>query len=167
MTLEVTSDGVTATSFEPIRGGRAVIDRVARNPDLAAQEVDSDDGASRLRSLIESVSGRIDPDVLLVTGIPGESAGVELCGRLAARIGRGIRVVPVAASEMLAPLTGIPEPSTARVAAPETEGEWSTAQWLQDVRAPMPEPSRAPRFVGDRWRNDRGRRGGRDGVHLG
>lgn len=146
VTLEVTSDGVTATSFEPIRGGRAVIDRVARNPDLAAQEVDSDDGASRLRSLIESVSGRIDPDVLLVTGIPGESAGVELCGRLAARIGRGIRVVPVAASEMLAPLTGIPEPSTARVAAPETEGEWSTAQWLQDVRAPMPEPSRAPRF---------------------
>ncbi|TCN57290.1 type VII secretion-associated protein (TIGR03931 family) [Rhodococcus sp. SMB37] len=146
VTLEVMPDGVTATSLEPIRGGRAVIDRVARDPGLPADEVDSDDGATRLRSLIESVAGRVDPDVLLVTGIPGEPAGVDLCGRLGERIGRGIRVVPVAASEMLAPITEVLEAGTGRVAASRSEVGSSTAQWLQDVRAPMPEPSRAPRF---------------------
>lgn len=146
VTLEVAAEGVTATLLEPCRGGRVVIDRVARDPGLAADAADSDDGVTRLEALIGSVSGRSDPDVLLVTGIPGEPAGVELCGRLAERIGRGIRVVPVAASEMLAPITEMSAPTAVGEAAPGVEVGSSTAQWLQDIRAPMPEPSRAPGF---------------------
>ncbi|HET8993108.1 MULTISPECIES: type VII secretion-associated protein [unclassified Rhodococcus (in: high G+C Gram-positive bacteria)] len=144
VTLEVETDGVTATSLEPGGSGRAVIDRVARDPGLAAGEVDSDDGTTCLRSLIEAVSGRVDPDVLLVTGVPGEPAGVELCTRLGVRIGRGIRVVPVAASEMLAPFTRVSEPREGQAGAAESDAGTSTAQWLRDVRGPMPEPSRAP-----------------------
>jgi len=140
--LEVAPRGVTAVALAAGRGGEPALGRLARVPDLGADDVDTDAGFDAVDALVGSVSGPIDPDVVIVTGVPGEPAGVGLCGRIRDRIGRGIRVVPVAAGEILAAIGDAPdgrEPTTASAPVPAAE---STAHWLRDVRDPAPEPSR-------------------------
>lgn len=102
--VEVDGAGVTTTALTAPDGG---VDRLARDSDLDEGLLDSPAGARRLDALIRNVCGSVDPDVVLVTGSPGEPPGMPLCERIAERLGRGIRVLPVAASEMLA---AVPDP---------------------------------------------------------
>ncbi|ATQ28588.1 hypothetical protein D092_20245 [Rhodococcus ruber Chol-4] len=125
--VEVDGAGVTTTALTTPDGE---VDRLARDSDLDEGLLDSPAGARRLDELIRNVCGSVDPDVVLVTGSPGEPPGMPLCERIAERLGRGIRVLPVAASEMLAavPDPG-PEPPADAAAAP---------RWLHTEPASRP-----------------------------
>lgn len=138
--LEATAQGVTATLVRVTPEDGPVVVRVARDPDLGLDLLEAQDGADALSALIRSVAGTVEPDVLIVTGEPGEPQGAPLCGRIAGRIGRGIRVVAVAAVEMLA-VVAVPSESPIR----ETDTT-TTAQWLQDTRATLPSPASARRL---------------------
>ncbi|UGQ42996.1 MULTISPECIES: type VII secretion-associated protein [Rhodococcus] len=122
---EVDGAGVTMAVLSAPDGGD--VDRIARDPDLDEGLLDSPAGAERLDRLMRNVCGSVDPDVVLVTGIPGEPPGIPLCERIAERLGRGIRVIPVAASEVLA---AVPEPP----AVPSGDTE-PLPQWLHTVPA--------------------------------
>ncbi|MEE2034232.1 type VII secretion-associated protein [Rhodococcus chondri] len=140
--VEVAPQGVTAILVGQAADEGPVAVRVARDPDLDVGLLDTQGGAEELMTLIRAVSGSVEPDVLIVTGVPGEPRGAALCARMTDLIGRGIRLVPVAAVEMLAAVA-VPaaSPNHAAEATP-------TARWLQDVRAPMPPPAATRRF---RW----------------
>ena len=125
--VEVDGAGVTATALTAPDGE---VDRLARDPDLDEVLLDSPTGARRLDELIGDVCGSVDPDVVLVTGSPGEPPGMPLCERIAERLGRGIRVIPVAASEMLA---AVPDP------VPVPPGDAAAApRWLRTEPASRP-----------------------------
>lgn len=134
VTVEVTDDGITASLLAtgPDSAAAPAVTRTAVADGLGAADLETADGFARFDELVGSVAGPVDPDVLLVTGTPGEPSGVALCERIGERLGRGIRVVPVAASEMLAAVTA---PSAAATAEPPIP---ATAQWLTDVRAAEP-----------------------------
>lgn len=146
--LEVTAGGATATASDVGPDGAFVAARIARAPHLTGREAGADGGAAAVDALVRSVSGAVDPDVVIVTGIPGEPSGVDLCGRLRDRIGRGIRVVPVAAGEILDAIEAQHGGQGAADAA-ERPVTGSTARWLRDVRDPMPDPPRSTRAA--RW----------------
>ncbi|NGP06099.1 type VII secretion-associated protein [Rhodococcus sp. 14C212] len=134
---EVDGAGVTMAVLSAPDGGD--VDRIARDPDLDEGLLDSPAGAERLDRLMRNVCGSVDPDVVLVTGIPGEPPGMPLCERIAERLGRGIRVIPVAASEVLA---AVPDPR----AVPPGDAE-PLPQWLHTM--PASRPTRPVRRI--RW----------------
>ncbi len=146
--LEFAAGGVTAVSMAPPGPDGPTVERLARDPGLS---VHSSDAASRLENLLTSVCGGAGPEVVVVTGGPGEPSGVESFALADDLVGAGRRVVPVAASEMLVAVTGPPAPpagngSTARtpVVAPTTDGADRTLPWLSEVRA-RPDLPRAGR----------------------
>ncbi|TWH41761.1 type VII secretion-associated protein (TIGR03931 family) [Rhodococcus rhodochrous J38] len=146
--LEFAAGGVTAVSMAPPGPDGPTVERLARDPGLS---VHSSDAASRLENLLTSVCGGAGPEVVVVTGGPGEPSGVESFALADDLVGAGRRVVPVAASEMLVAVTGPPAPpagngSTARTpaVASTTDGPDRTLPWLSEVRA-RPDPPRAGR----------------------
>lgn len=133
---EVVDGEITASllAAAPASDTPPPVDRTAVDGHLGAADLDTAQGFARFEELIGSVAGPVDPDVLIVTGVPGEPSGAALCEQIRERLGRGIRVVPVAASEMLAALT-----APAAAAVPESTLP-TTAQWLAGVRAAEPPP---------------------------
>ncbi|MGW0027118.1 type VII secretion-associated protein [Rhodococcus sp. NPDC003383] len=134
--VEVADGEITASLLgaAPASDMTPPVDRTAVDSHLGATDLDTAHGFARFEELIGSVAGPVDPDVLIVAGVPGEPSGAALCEQIRERLGRGIRVVPVAASEMLAALTA---PSAAVVPVSTVP---TTAQWLADVRAAEPPP---------------------------
>src|SRR5690606_6487112 len=137
--LEFAAGGVTAVSIAPPGPDGPTVERLARDPGLS---VHSPDAAMRLENLLTSVCGGAGPEVVVVTGGPGEPSGVESFALADDLVGAGRRVVPVAASEMLVAVTGPPAPpagngSTPRtpVVAPTTDGAERPVPWLSEVRA--------------------------------
>ncbi|MFZ2529888.1 MAG: type VII secretion-associated protein [Rhodococcus sp. (in: high G+C Gram-positive bacteria)] len=158
--VEVADDEITVSLLGPasvsLLGPASVssripaVGRTAVASGLGAADLHSTGGFARFEELIGSVAGPIDPDVVVVTGIPGEPAGGALCELIGQRLGRGIRVVPVAASEMLAAVTssinvassaGVELPSS--TALPPVVAAPAAAQWLSEVRTAR--PPRPPR----------------------
>lgn len=148
--LETAAD-TTVVAVAVADGEAPTITRVTRDPYLAADDLATDAGAQRLAELIGAVTGPVDPDVVIVTGVPGEPSGTELCARIGELLGRGIRVAPVAAAEMLAAVTD-PEAAAGIPLSPRSPHSWaappsppSPAQWLRTVREPRPERPEPPR----------------------
>ncbi|AHD23680.1 hypothetical protein Y013_08375 [Rhodococcus pyridinivorans SB3094] len=146
--LEFAAGGVTAVSIAPPGPDGPTVERLARDPGLS---VHSPDAAMRLENLLTSVCGGAGPEVVVVTGGPGEPSGVEFFSLAVDFVGSGRRVLPVAASEMLSAVTGPPAPpagtgGTARAPAiaPTTDGPDRTLPWLSEVRA-RPDPPRGGR----------------------
>ncbi|WP_272267133.1 MULTISPECIES: type VII secretion-associated protein [unclassified Rhodococcus (in: high G+C Gram-positive bacteria)] len=146
--LEFAAGGVTAVSIGPPGPDGPTVERLARDPGLS---VHCPDAATRLENLLTSVCGGAGPEVVVVTGAPGEPSGVESFALVADLVGAGRRIVPVAASEMLVAVTGPPTPpagigptSRAPAVASTTDGPDRTLPWLSEVRA-RPDPPRAGR----------------------
>ena len=146
--LEFAAGGVIAVSIGPPGPDGPTVERLARDPGLS---VHSPDAATRLENLLTSVCSGAGPEVVVMTGAPGEPSGVESFALAADLVGAGRRVVPVAASEMLVAVTGPPTPpagigptSRAPAVAPTTGGPDRTLPWLSEVRA-RPDPPRAGR----------------------
>ena len=137
--LEFAGRGIAAVSVVPSGVDGPAVERVARDPDLS---VHSADAAVRLERLLISVSGGSGPDVVVVTGGPGEPSGVDLLALVADLVGVGRRIVPAAASEMLAAMTGTPTapagtepaPSVSPAAGPAIVGSDGALPWLTEVR---------------------------------
>jgi type VII secretion-associated protein (TIGR03931 family) len=140
--VEVTDHEITASLLgpAPASGAAPTVVRTAVAGELGAESLESADGFARFEELIGSVAGPVDPDVLVVVGHPGEPSGGALCELIRERLGRGIRVVPVAASEMLAAI------AAPTVAADPVHAGPAAAQWLSDVREAEP-----PRSTMRRW----------------
>ncbi|MEZ5153558.1 type VII secretion-associated protein [Rhodococcus zopfii] len=140
--VEVADDGITASLLgpAPASGTAPVVTRTAVDGELGAADLESTDGFARFEDLIGSVAGPVDPDVLAVTGAPGEPSGGALCELIGERLGRGIRVVPVAASEMLTAVTAPPAAAVSVSTVP------ATAQWLSDMRTAAPPPPATRRW---------------------
>ncbi|MBS9371180.1 type VII secretion-associated protein [Rhodococcus sp. B50] len=137
--LEFAAGGVTAVSVARSALDGPTVERVARDPDLSLH---APDAAACLESLLTSVCGGAGPEVVVVTGGPGEPSGVEPLALAVDLVGPGRRVVPVAASEMLVAVTGSPSAPTtsgsdAQVtpAAPTIDGPDRALPWLNEVRA--------------------------------
>ncbi|WP_242496678.1 type VII secretion-associated protein [Rhodococcus sp. Q1] len=137
--LEFAASGVTAVSVAGFAPDGPTVQRVARDPDLSLY---SPDAAARLESLLTSVCGGSGPEVVVVTGGPGEPSGVEPLALAVDLVGPGRRVVPVAASEMLVAVTGSPSapttPGSGARGAPTRstiDGPDRTLPWLNEVRA--------------------------------
>ncbi|MEU5842962.1 type VII secretion-associated protein [Rhodococcus sp. NPDC047139] len=137
--LEFAGRGVAAVVVGSSGAEEVTVERVARDPDLALHDPDA---GARLENLLTSVAGGAGPEVVMVTGGPGEPAGVESLALLVDLVGAGRRVVPVAASEMLAAVTGLQrapaegEPSSrvSPAAGPAIEDSDRMLPWLTEVR---------------------------------
>lgn len=146
--VEFDESGVTATSLGATGPGRPVVDQVARDPGLDPHHPAL---AVRLRTLLDAVLRGSEPDVVAVAGEPGEPSGVGLLALFDEPLGPHVRVVPVAAAEMLEALTSAPDEAAQ---APPDAGSGAPGStvlpWLQEVRTRPPESGRSgwmPRAV--------------------
>ncbi|KLL93365.1 hypothetical protein NJ76_32030, partial [Rhodococcus sp. IITR03] len=137
--LEFAAGGATAVSIAPPGPDGPTVERLARDPGLS---VHSPDAATRLEVLLTSVCGGAGPEVVVVTGGPGEPYGVESFALATDLVGAGRRVVPIAASEMLGAVTGPPTPpagtgttTSAPAVAPTTDVPDRTCAVVSEVRA--------------------------------